>query len=356
MASGLLFLFDLSLTCLILNDPGSHFFPFSNFSSPFSLQLPLFRPGLPLWLVPPYLYHPFYLIHPHDPLHIYKIHHTVFRFSHSLTFPLPPSRPGLPLWQVPPPTFFFLPHLHKFISLHRPSQILTDPSRILTDHIDTHRPLTEPYRSSHFLSLICYPFVSLIGPACHCGRSRLLPPSNSIYINLFHFTDLHGSPQIPTLLPYLAGPACHRGRSRLIPSHTPFAQVYSPSQILTDLYNSFTDPHRSSQFLSLVYYPINSPIGPACHCGRSRLLHYCNSIYIKFTPLHRSSPILTNPYPTIVPTLPFIFPYRSSQTLTEPPRSSQISTTPSQILTDLHIFFPLLTTPLFIYRPVLSLW
>ena len=52
----------------------------------------------------------------------------------------------------------------------------------------------------------------------------------------------------------------------------------------------------------------------------------------------------------------FIFLHRSSQILTEPPRSSQISTTPSQILTDPHIFSPLLTTPLFIYRPGLSLW
>ena len=73
-------------------------------------------------------------------------------------------------------------------------------------------------------------------------------------------------------------------------------QVYSPSQILTDFYNPLTDPHKSSQPFSHIHYPIHSPIGPACHCGRSRLLHYFNSLYIHLLPLtapYRSSQIPT---------------------------------------------------------------
>ena len=69
------------------------------------------------------------------------------------------------------------------------------------------------------------PLFYIIGPACHCGRSRLSP--SSTFPTPF---SLH-----PT------GPACHCGRSRLSPSST------------------FPTPFSLP------------PTGPACHCGRSRL-------------------------------------------------------------------------------------
>ena len=70
---------------------------------------------------------------------------------------------------------------------------------------------------------IYYPFFNIIGPACHCGRSRLFTFPTPF--------SLHS-----------IGPACHCGRSRL------------------SLSSTFSTP---SPFLNL--------IGPACHCGRSRL-------------------------------------------------------------------------------------
>ena len=75
---------------------------------------------------------------------------------------------------------------------------------------------------------IYYPLFYIIGPACHCGRSRLSP--SSTFPTPF---SLH-----PT------GPACHCGRSRLSPSST------------------FPTP-----------FPL-PPTGPACHCGRSRLFPF----------------------------------------------------------------------------------
>ena len=164
---------------------------------------------------------------------------------------------------------------------------------------------------------------------------------NSIYISLLPITDPHRSSQIPTLLSYsfyhLYYPTDpHRASQAAAPASyllpTPFTRVYSPSQIFIDLYNSLTDPHRSSQFLSLIHYPIILPIGPACHCGRSCLSHSFNFIYISllpFTDFHRFSQILT--LLSYYFTIDFI-----PQILTDPPRSSHISTTPLPILIDIH--------------------
>ena len=69
------------------------------------------------------------------------------------------------------------------------------------------------------------PLFYIIGPTCHCDRSRLSP--SSTFPTPF---SLH-----PT------GPACHCGMSRLSPSST------------------FPTPFSLP------------PTGPACHCGRSRL-------------------------------------------------------------------------------------
>ena len=306
---------------------GSHFFPFSNFSSSFPLLLLLFRPGLPLWLVSPNtsitLFH---FIHLPNPLHIYRILHTFLRFSHLPTSVPPPIQARLVIVAGPafyPPTPFYKNLLH-FTGPHRSLQILTfllyleDPFyhrdrsqyffptpfaqvySLSQTLIDPYNSLTNPHRSSQFLSLIYYPIILPIGPACHCGKSRLLHSFNSIYISLLPFTDPHRSSQVPTLLfypfchlfyptdphrvsqiltnlynslypiskilthPYRSQPYYPTLKTRLVieaaPTSyflpTPFTQVYFPSQILTDLYDPRTDPHRPSQNLPylLPYY------------------------------------------------------------------------------------------------------
>ena len=107
----------------------------------------------------------------------------------------------------------------------------------------------------------------------------------------------------------VAGPA-----SSLHP--IPFAQVYSPPQIPTVLSDPLTDPHKISLSLSHIRYSIHSLIGPACHCGRSRLLHSFHSLTYSLLPLtepHRS--FLYHPLPSpwpgsplwLVPSCPFRF-------------------------------------------------
>ena len=378
MASGLLFWFNLSLTCLILNDPVtscldltfslSPIFPPLSHSYSFSLG-PAYHCG---WsrLIPPSPSFISFISLIHD---IFTRSFTQFSDFHNfLTSVLPPIQARLVIVAGPafyPPTPFYK-NLFHFTGPHRSLQILTlllyleDPfyhrdrsqylfptpfaqiyslSQIL---IDLYNSLIDPHRSSQFLSLIYYPIILPIGPACHCGKSRLLHSFNSIYISLLPFTDPHRSSQIPTLLfypfcqlfyptdphrvsqiltnlynslyptskiltyPYRFQPYYPTLKTRLVieaaPTSyflpTPFTQVYFPSQILTDLYDSLTDPHRPSQFLSLIYYPIILPIGPACHCGRSSLLHSFNFIYISFLPFtesHRPSQIPTYFYDSL---------------------------------------------------------
>ena len=88
------------------------------------------------------------------------------------------------------------------------------------------------FRSSLHFSLS----PSLIGPACHCGRSRLFFPP-------FYLPH----PPRPFISLSSIGPACHCGRSR---------------QFLTSpLLSKFFPPPLP---------PLPYLIGPACHCGRSR--------------------------------------------------------------------------------------
>ena len=81
-------------------------------------------------------------------------------------------------------------------------------------------------------------FLTPNGPACHCGRSRLLVPFPT---HSHMVTSLCGNP--PPLPPqhflhYRKGPACHCGRSRLMPSSYPILHKFIP-------------PHRSSQISTL---------------------------------------------------------------------------------------------------------
>ena len=93
------------------------------------------------------------------------------------------------------------------------------------------------------------PFFNIIGPACHCGRSRL---------------SLSSTFPIPFSL-HSIGPACHCGRSRLFPS-SPFPTPISPY-----------------------------PIGPACHCGRSRHLFPLPSPHQSFPFLQARLVIVAGP-------------------------------------------------------------
>ena len=114
--------------------------------------------------------------------------------------------------------------------------ILNDPVTSCLDPTFSLSPIFPPLSHSYSFSL---------GPAYHCGWSRLIPPSPSFisFISLIHY-------------------------------------------IFTRSFTQFSDFHT--------YLPLSSPYpGPACHCGRSRLLP-SNSILHKFIPLHRSSQIPTD--------------------------------------------------------------
>ena len=104
------------------------------------------------------------------------------------------------------------------------------------------------YPSSTFPPQLSLPppffFTLPIGPASHCGWSRLSsisPPSLALTTTPSHYL----------------GPACHCGRSRLV--SPPF--YLSTSHIRTTLIS----------ITLLTYIPLpHIPSGPACHCGRSR--------------------------------------------------------------------------------------
>ena len=174
------------------------------------------------------------------------------RSSQTLTISLPylipyyfTYRPGLSFWQVQP-SALFQPYLHKFTPLHGISQTLPDP----------HIFLRLPHRSSQTLTFslpYLLPYYLSIGPACHCGRSRLSVSPYPIFTPFSHF--------IPPTVP-------HR-----------------PPQPLTY-------PHRSFHFLSPIYYPSILSTRLAGYFGKSRFLPSFNSIHTDL--------------------LPFIDPYRSS--------------------------------------------
>ena len=82
--------------------------------------------------------------------------------AYSFLYPIHTSlspfyRPGLSLWQVPPISFLFLLHTSLFFFiLQARLVIVAGPAYLLISSLHLF-----------FLSL------SLLGPACHCGRSRL---------------------------------------------------------------------------------------------------------------------------------------------------------------------------------------
>ena len=202
----------------------------------------------------------------------------------SLSLPSPPSpfllfyRPGLSLWQVPP---IYSPLLSKFFHLSTP------------------------------------PRLSLIGPACHCGRS-LCPTSQR---ERQEITPPHTPPSPIACslarLVIVAGPALlaspHFFLSIIPPfsisSHTwpglslwqvppsnllppPHPHTYSPIIPIIKArlvivagpakitFNPLLTPPAFPPFL-IPIFKICLYFGPACHCGRSRLLHPpCLSLHL----------------------------------------------------------------------------
>ena len=140
-----------------------------------------------------------------------------------------------------------IPHLHKLTPLHSSSLSLTDLSQILTySHIflsvfTTLLSHLVPIRP-HLLSLSQGPGLSL---------SRLLPSSGPIHINLLPLTSPRSS------LTYT-----HRF-SHSLPSFLPYYPPQTP-----------IGPH-----------PLFIPIGPAYHCGRSRLPLPSSPLCISLLPL-----------------------------------------------------------------------
>ena len=192
-------------------------------------------PGLSLWQVPPISF----LSLPHTNLSLsYRPGLSLWQVPPSLssTFPTPifPLPTGLSLWQVPPISFLYLPHTNLSPS-YRPGLSLWQVPPISFLFLFHTSPFSLSYRplslSSTSPTLISpYP----IGPACHCGRSRLFPSPPS--------------PHLPPFFLYLIGPACHCGRSRLFSLPLLFPPPF---------------------FWVIYLFPL-ALVGPACHCGRSR--------------------------------------------------------------------------------------
>ena len=191
------------------------------------------------------------------------------------------------------------------------------------------RPIFFFYFLHTFLSL------SLIGPACHCGRSRLftpppLPlPSSSYPLLLSYrpglslwqvpliysplFSNLSTSSTSPPLFSPI-GPACHCGRSRLtlstllLKTNILFAiQIYPnphrSSQIPTSLHHLqnlhrlsqiFTDPHRTSDHTAFLLLKTSTLFTPQIYPNPHRSLQTSNTFKTS-TDRHRSPQILTEP-------------------------------------------------------------
>ena len=94
----------------------------------------------------------------------------------------PSSRPGLSLWQVPPRSPLTLPasppfwifDLQIFVSISARLVIVAGPASLF---------LTAYHFTSFYHSLLSLP---IRGPACHCGRSRLVFPF--LFLSLFPLT------------------------------------------------------------------------------------------------------------------------------------------------------------------------
>ena len=180
------------------------------------------------------------------------------------------SRPGLSLWQVPPS--------------HPPSS----------------------------LSYPLYPFpLSPIGPACHCGRSRLdssFPPRLPYFFPFpTSYTGTYRSIPSPSLpfwpglslwqVPPRASPSSLLSLSTL-PSHLSHSSILATSSPLARLVivagpaPFFPFPALLSLFIpSDITLPLTLPFllhsGPACHRGRPR--HFLLPLYISLTSFPRLS-------------------------------------------------------------------
>ena len=189
---------------------------------------------------------------------------------------------------------------------------------------------------SFFINFSTYcSLLYIIGPACHCGRSRLFPSST-------FSTSLSLS---------LTGPACHCGRSRLFTPSSPHLLLVSPYFLYPTTNNQhfiyYSDLPQFSQVLTDPYKP-SKPLKPQI-----------------VTDLHRSSQILTEPYTHTAFHIALLllknntlFTLRLTQIPTDPQRSSPLKPPrtvinphrSSQILTDLHRSSQNLTpTQLFYY-------
>ena len=271
---------------------GSSFSLLSNFSSQLLLHLSPSRPGLPLWLVPPITFFTFSYLTP------FPLQLLLFNFLLYYSLHLSLSRPGLSLWQVPPFTFPF----HFTLSFYLP-----------------------------------------IGPACHCGRSRL--------------PYLHSLPKF-----FLYSPFYRPGLSLWqVPPPTFFLPHLHKFTPLHRSSQSLTVPHSSLQFLSdshklpftllnpITHYPysnlnlliILTVLNPPCRLSLDdfgphsyhKALHSLTDPHRSFTDPHSFLSLFTTLLPDLIP----IRPHKSCT-------PSQILTDPSQILTDPHIFSSLFTT------------
>ena len=133
-------------------------------------------------------------------------------------------------------------------------QILRLPRKVT---LELHQILRLPRKVTHELhQMLRLPqkVTHTTGPACHCGRSRLFP--SSTFSTPF------------SLLPI--GPACHCGRSRLFPSSTFSTPPSFSLSLLQARLVIVAGP--AYLLLSSLHFSLSlSLIGPACHCGRSRL-------------------------------------------------------------------------------------
>ena len=169
-----------------VSDSGWSRHPLFLFSPPPLSTHPI-RPGLSLWQVPP----------------------PPQTASHSS-----PPRPGLPLWLVPP----FLSSTSVYFL------IIISPCPSLTLRLQAG--LTFPYT---------HPFTFPSGPACHCGRSRLLHLIPRIFLSVFTTLLSHLVPIRPRLLSLSQGPGLSLWQVPPPPFFWPHSNKFTPSHFFSQL-------------------------------------------------------------------------------------------------------------------------
>ena len=153
-----------------------------------------------------------------------------------------------------------------------------------------------------------------LGPACHCGRSRLdcsLPPLLP-YLSPFPTSYIGTSRSIPSpFLPFWPGLSLWQVPPRASPFYllslstlpsylSHFSHLYIPATssllawivIVAGPANFSHFPAPSPSLSPLYHPPSDTPpfpqhSGPACHCGRSR--HFLLPLYISLTSFPRPS-------------------------------------------------------------------